>query len=40
MQKAKEELSFASKFDFILENNNLHDAFEKADRIVTDFLTQ
>ena len=32
MAKANEELSFATKFDFILENDVLHKAIERAEK--------
>lgn len=38
--KAEHELSFAIQFDVILVNNNLEDAFVKAEKIVSEFLSQ
>lgn len=38
--KAKEEMSYASKFDIILVNDNLEETFFKAEKIITDFINR
>lgn len=38
MQKAAKELKFAKDFDVILVNDNLNDAFERAEKLVKTFL--
>lgn len=38
LSKAKLELSFADKFDVIILNDNLEDAFEEATQVVTNFI--
>ncbi len=38
VDKAKYELQFADKFDFVITNNQLEKAFDQAETIVTDFL--
>jgi guanylate kinase len=38
VDKAKYELQFADKFDFVIVNDQLEKAFLQADAIVTDFL--
>lgn len=38
MEKAAKELAFAEEFDFILVNDDLHEAFHKAENLVKDFL--
>lgn len=37
--KAEHELSFADQFDVIITNDNLEHAFEKAEKIISEFLT-
>ncbi len=36
--KAEHELSFASKFDVVITNDNLEKAFAEAEKIIADFL--
>lgn len=38
INKAEKELSYASKFDVILENNKLDDACSKAEEIILNFM--
>ncbi|MFC6998243.1 guanylate kinase [Rufibacter roseus] len=38
--KAKFELSFEDKFDEVIVNENLEDAFAKAEKLVRDFISQ
>ena len=38
MEKAAKELAFAEEFDHILVNDNLLDAFKKAEKLVENFL--
>lgn len=38
MAKARKELAFATDFDFVLINDNLEEACEKAEQLVSDFL--
>jgi guanylate kinase len=38
MAKATKELAFAEEFDFVLINDNLEEACEKAEQLVSDFL--
>ncbi len=38
IKKATEELSYASQFDTIIQNNDLHVAFAEADKLVGAFL--
>ena len=40
LAKAKEELDFQDKFDYIIINDNLSDACEKAFNLVKDFLNK
>lgn len=40
LAKAKEELTYADKFDIVLVNDNLEDSFAKAEKIVTDFYNK
>ena len=40
MQKAGEELEFAKDFDVVLVNDNLEDAFQKAEQLVQSFLAR
>ena len=40
MAKAKEELDFQDKFDYIIINDNLSDACEKAFNLAKDFLNK
>lgn len=37
--KAEHELTFADRFDVVIVNDNLEDAFAEAEKIVADFLT-
>lgn len=39
MSKAREELSKANEFDYILINDNLEKALKEAEKVVADFLT-
>ena len=39
MEKAAKELAFAEEFDHILVNDNLLDAFKKAEELVKQFLS-
>ena len=38
MEKAAKELAFAEEFDHILVNDNLLEAFKKAEELVKNFL--
>ena len=38
LSKARQEMGYASKFDEILINDNLSEAFEKAEKLVADFI--
>jgi guanylate kinase len=38
MAKATKELAFAEEFDYVLINDNLEEACEKAEQLVSDFL--
>ena len=38
--KAKEELEEENKFDFVLVNDNLEEAFLRAEQVITEFLTE
>ena len=38
MEKARKELAYAEEFDAILVNDNLEDAFVKAEQMVSEFL--
>jgi guanylate kinase len=40
MEKADKELKFAKDFDVILVNDNLNDAFERAETLVKEFLNK
>ena len=40
LAKAKEELTYANKFDIVLVNDNLEESFAKAEKIVTDFYNK
>ena len=38
MAKAEEEIEYSSKFDVVLVNDNLQQAFAQAERIVGEFI--
>ena len=38
LAKAEHEMSFADQFDEVLLNDNLHDAINRADEMVREFL--
>jgi guanylate kinase len=40
IQKAEQELTFASKFDVILYNDILEDAFKESEKLLSNFLKQ